>query len=71
MKSMEFVGPLLRFTEDADMGDVNLYESTVGGLADRDLVLSAPHKSKVGPVLQNHNLLQDVPPYLFFGEKIF
>ncbi|KAI0216398.1 Beta-sarcoglycan [Lamellibrachia satsuma] len=47
MKSMEFVGPLLRFTEDADMGDVNLYESTVGGLADRDLVLSAPHKSKI------------------------
>ena len=49
MRSMEFVspGPILRFTQDSDMGDVNLYESTIGGLADRDLVISAPHKSKV------------------------
>ena len=46
---MEFVspGPLLRFTQHSDMGDVHLFESTIGGLADRDLVISARHKSKV------------------------
>ena len=49
MRSMEFVspGPLLRFTQDSDMSNVNLYESTIGGLAERDLVISAPPESKV------------------------
>lgn len=47
MRSLEFAGSLLRFKQDADMGNVYLYESTVGGLPDRNLIISAPSKSKI------------------------
>ncbi|KAK2165402.1 hypothetical protein NP493_1367g01021 [Ridgeia piscesae] len=47
MRSLEFDGSLLRFKQDADMGNVYLYESTIGGLPDQDLVVSAPSKSSI------------------------
>ena len=50
MRSLEFDGSLLRFKQDADMGNVYLYESTIGGLPDQDLVVSAPSKSSVRKV---------------------